>query len=113
MSAVAVDREELVHFTEEHFNKHLETHGMSGSFLESTREAFTGFREMAMPHRGMEEWRRTDISRIKFNDFIPLTVEERDYVSVESDLDGSIRFDDSRVKIENGLRDKWNNINVS
>lgn len=95
-------------FFAEQYYQHLKNFNIPNVLRIKTDKAFKKFIDLPIPHNKMEEWRRTDISRLPFNEFSPLLPELLEYSNHLEEVSGRIQFSDDKtiVSLDPALRDK-------
>jgi Fe-S cluster assembly protein SufD len=73
---MTIENKDLNFYSREFFNHRMEELALPPILEEKIKAAFSRFSDMPLPNRKMEEWRKTDISGIAFNDYIPLAGEK-------------------------------------
>lgn len=95
-----INREiELEYFSEQYYYQRIKDFKIPEIFAEKTQSDLDNFLNLPLPHKKMEEWRRTDISRLPFNDFLPLGNENLVKGVVEDHLSGKIEFDEKNTAL--------------
>jgi len=89
----------LKYFTNEHFFHHQSEFKIPDTFKDKMVPAFKAFQDLPLPGKTMEEWRRTDISRLPFNQFFPLTTEEIIHSELPVDLSGRIEITPTKTYV--------------
>lgn len=90
---------ELEYFNEQYYFQRLKDFQIPEIFAEKTQSDLRKFLDLPLPHKKMEEWRRTDISRLPFNDYLPLGYETLIKGDAEDHLSGKIEFDEKNTSL--------------
>ena len=98
----------LNNFYKENYVSHLEEFKIPEVLRIKTDKAFKKFSELPLPDNKMEEWRRTDISRLPFDNFEPLNSENLKYSNHLEKVSGRIKIlnEHTDVALDPGLKNK-------